>query len=111
MKEKRIPQPLEQQKMPLLESQDFGFICNREDPVYLHAPLAEQLVTFRGFGKDTRVLETRAETFSGNRLCVPTYVNEFWTAKQRAASSLHEISYRACFKPQLPRFFIDRLTD
>ena len=23
---------------------------------------------------------------------------------------MHEISYRACFKPQLPRFFIDRLT-
>lgn len=41
---------------------------------------------------------------------VPVYTNEFWTAKQRAASSLHEVSYRACFKPQLPRFFIDRLT-
>lgn len=40
----------------------------------------------------------------------PTFVNEFWTAKQRDAHSLHEISYRACFKPQLPRFFIDRLT-
>src|SRR6185503_8230163 len=36
--------------------------------------------------------------------------NEYWTAKQRQASSLHEISYRACFKPQLPRFFIQRLT-
>ena len=41
---------------------------------------------------------------------VPIFVNEFWTSKQRAASSLHEISYRACFKPQLPRFFIERLT-
>jgi hypothetical protein len=41
---------------------------------------------------------------------VKTFTNEFWTAKQRAAHSLHEISYRACFKPQLPRFFIDRLT-
>lgn len=30
----------------------------------------------------------------------------FWTNKQRQASSLHEISYRACFKPQLPRFFL-----
>jgi hypothetical protein len=40
----------------------------------------------------------------------PTFVNEFWTSKQRHAHSLHEISYRACFKPQLPRFFIDRLT-
>ncbi len=41
---------------------------------------------------------------------LPVYVNEFWTSKQRAAHSLHEISYRACFKPQLPRFFITRLT-
>ncbi len=41
---------------------------------------------------------------------VPVYINEFWTSKQRAANRLHEISYRACFKPQLPRFFIERLT-
>lgn len=41
---------------------------------------------------------------------LPVFVNEFWTSKQRAAHSLHEISYRACFKPQLPRFFITRLT-
>jgi hypothetical protein len=39
---------------------------------------------------------------------VPRTVGEFWTAKQRQASSLHEISYRACFKPQLPRYFIER---
>jgi DNA methylase len=37
-------------------------------------------------------------------------INEFWTAGQRQAHSLHEVSYRACFKPQLPGFFIDRLT-
>ena len=42
---------------------------------------------------------------------IPIFINEFWTSKQRAANSLHEISYRACFKPQLPRFFIERLTD
>ena len=36
--------------------------------------------------------------------------NEYWTSRQRQAHSLHEISYRACFKPQLPRFFIERLT-
>jgi hypothetical protein len=35
---------------------------------------------------------------------------EFWTSRQRQASSIHEISYRACFKPQLPRFFISLLT-
>jgi hypothetical protein len=41
---------------------------------------------------------------------VPKFTNEFWTSRQRQASSIHEISYRACFKPQLPRFFIDLLT-
>lgn len=35
---------------------------------------------------------------------------EFWTSGQRRASSIHEISYRACFKPQLPGFFIRHLT-
>jgi hypothetical protein len=37
-------------------------------------------------------------------------INEFWTAGQRQAHSIHEVSYRACFKPQLPEFFIRRLT-
>ena len=41
---------------------------------------------------------------------VPVVTNEFWTSRQRAAHSLHEVSYRACFKPQVPRFFIERLT-
>lgn len=49
---------------------------------------------------------TRAVVADG----VPYYVNAFWTAAQRRAHPLHEISYRACFKPQLPAFFIDRLT-
>lgn len=35
---------------------------------------------------------------------------EFWTAGQRQAANIHEVSYRACFKPQLPKFFIDRFT-
>ena len=39
------------------------------------------------------------------------FVNEFWTAKQRQAAKIHEISYRACFKAQLPAFFIERLTE
>ena len=60
---------------------------------------------FREFGKQTTVF---SERFGGDE--VPVFVNEFWTSKQRAAHSLHEVSYRACFKPQLPRFFIERLT-
>ncbi len=42
--------------------------------------------------------------------CIPRLVGEFWTARQRQASALHEIAYRACFKPQLPRYFIERLS-
>ncbi|MEA3296009.1 MAG: DNA methyltransferase [Patescibacteria group bacterium] len=41
---------------------------------------------------------------------IKKYINEFWTARQRQANSIHEVSYRACFKPQLPRFFITNLT-
>ena len=41
----------------------------------------------------------------------PRFVNEYWTAKQRQANSVHEVAYRACFKPQLPRFFIELLTE
>ena len=64
--------------------------------------LADELEGWKRYGKPTTVDE-----YAG----VPVFVNEFWTSKQRAAHSLHEISYRACFKPQLPRFFIARLTD
>ncbi|PWR70192.1 DNA methyltransferase [Methanospirillum lacunae] len=42
---------------------------------------------------------------------ITRYTNEFWTARQRQAARVHEISYRACFKPQLPRFFIKLLTE
>lgn len=41
---------------------------------------------------------------------IPYFVNEFWTSAQRSGHPLHEISYRACFKPQLPAFFIERLS-
>jgi hypothetical protein len=77
----------------------------------LKAPFAEQLLAFDEFGKKTVLAETAASTACGKTWSVPTYINEFWTARQRAASRLHEISYRACFKPQLPRFFIERLTE
>ncbi len=60
---------------------------------------------FDEFRKETAILEFPEPDFD-----IPVYVNEFWTSKQRAANSLHEVSYRACFKPQLPRFFIERLT-
>lgn len=41
---------------------------------------------------------------------LPVKTGEFWTAAQRSAHSLHEISYRGCFKPQLAGFFIQNFT-
>ena len=38
------------------------------------------------------------------------YIGEFWTSRQRQDKNIHEVPYRACFKPQLPAFFIDALT-
>ncbi len=49
-------------------------------------------------------------TIERNEGGIPYLVNEFWTSGQRQAHSIHELSYRACFKPQLPAFFIGRLT-
>ncbi len=54
----------------------------------------------------TSLAEPDATTVAG----ISVRIGEFWTARQRAAHRLHEISYRACFKPQLPRYFIDRFT-
>ena len=39
---------------------------------------------------------------------LPSSIDEFWTAKQRAGHSIHEVSYRACYKPQLPAYFIQK---
>jgi len=57
-------------------------------------------------GLRTQIEDVRTEVGNVNR-----YKNEFWTAGQRQANALHEVSYRACFKPQLPAFFIQKLTN
>lgn len=77
-----------------------------------HATPSAVLAELRAFEWDGRAT-ARAITSVGlarQPIVVETLVNEFWTSKQRAANSLHEVSYRACFKPQLPRFFIERFT-
>lgn len=56
---------------------------------------------FDGFKRKTEVM---------TREGIPYFINEFWTARQRQSHNLHEISYRACFKAELPRFFIEKLT-
>lgn len=58
------------------------------------------------FNRDKTIIQE----FMFNDVIVPRFINEFWTSEQRKASSIHEISYRACFKPQLPNFFIKLLT-
>ncbi len=61
----------------------------------------DQLRGFSEFGRQTE------EVLNGD---IPYFVNEYWTSEQRRSHALHEISYRACFKAQLPAFFIQRLT-
>jgi len=42
------------------------------------------------------------------RRSVRSFSGELWTSGQRKGCAIHEISYRACFKPQVPQYFIDR---
>lgn len=53
---------------------------------------------------------TVVDTIRVKEIEIPRFINQFWTSRQRQASSIQEISYRACFKPQLPRFFIQLLS-
>ncbi len=69
---------------------------------YLFSPEADLISSFPN--------TTIAQLIINNQLSIPKYTNEFWTSKQRQASSIHEVSYRACFKPQLPKFFIELFT-
>ena len=67
------------------------------------------LLTLSAFRGPGGVL-TEPEEVTIGPCTVKKFTNEFWTSRQRQAAPIHEISYRACFKPQLPRFFIDLLT-
>ena len=64
--------------------------------------------SFDEFGTKTRFEEFKWATRSRSGRTLKAF-NEYWTSAQRQGHSLHEISYRACFKPQLPGFFISRL--
>ena len=82
------------------------------DPSFVH----EYLRTFSLPDQEGQTTLSAGQTTSCDVLRVDDteilrYTGEFWTSRQRQASRLHEISYRACFKPQLPRFFIRLLTD
>ena len=69
----------------------------------------EDINGFDDFGTKTIIVPFEWEV-DGKKGTTMKAINEYWTSGQRQANSLHEISYRACFKPQLPEFFITRLT-
>lgn len=80
---------------------DTLFADDSDDKTADEGSIIEQISSFAGFGS-----ETQRHVENG----IPYYVNEFWTSGQRKGHPIHEVSYRACFKPQLPEFFIRRLT-
>ncbi len=85
-------------------------------PASTHIDLASQLAQFTLGNLTSDLFETapakktRIDSVRIGDRAIPRFINEFWTSKQRQSSSLHQIAYRACFKPQLPSFFIERLT-
>lgn len=74
---------------------------------YLKSFIFEETDNLTLFPSDNK---TVIETLVINGIKTHKFINEYWTSKQRQSSSIHEISYRACFKAQLPRFFIQLLT-
>ena len=69
----------------------------------------DSVIEFSEFDTKTH-LEPFEWEVDGKKATTMKATNEYWTSRQRQAHSLHEISYRACYKPQLPRFFIERLS-
>ncbi len=74
------------------------------------SPFVDALRAFAWEGRSTSTGVTRVAAADSTAIEAPTFTNEFWTARQRAANRLHEVSYRACFKPQLVAFFVERLS-
>ena len=70
----------------------------------------DEITNFSLFGKSTELIPYEWE-IDGKSGITFKAINEYWTSGQRKANALHEISYRACFKPQLAEFFIKRLSE
>ena len=86
---------------PLPLFADLAQVFKRPSGVVAGGDLITSIRSFDLFGAPTVAFEREG---------IPYLVNEFWTAGQRQAHSLHEVSYRGCFKAQLPEFFIERTT-
>ena len=94
---------MRQSQLSLLEGSNVGTVSGVTS-------FEDDIRQFVWKGRPTDVEMTEADC-DGLTVGVKTLTNEFWTSKQRAGNSLHEISYRACFKPQLVDFFVQRLTE
>lgn len=94
-----LPESKSLSRLPLFDQPDASIAA---DPSRQALDFLGDVRAFRGFGQNTAEFEEDGVRY---------LVNEYWTAGQRQASALHEVSYRACFKPQLPEFFISRLTE
>lgn len=71
---------------------------------------SDQILRDEALCNAPRKAELTSEVVEIGGQTISRVIGEFWTAKQRQASSIHEVSYRACFKPQLPSYFIKRFT-
>lgn len=76
----------------------------------IHSHLEKFIFNPSLFKEQDRLAKTRIDDISINGRRYSRFTNEYWTSQQRQSNSIHEISYRACFKAQLPRFFIEILT-
>ncbi len=72
--------------------------------------LKKYLSEFTLNNSDKQKPKTLIEYFDYAGFQVPRFINEYWTSKQRQNNPIHEISYRACYKAELPRFFISLLS-
>lgn len=50
------------------------------------------------------------ESATAGKIASAKMTDKFWSSQIRQGHSIHEVSYRACFKPQLPEYFIERFT-
>jgi len=66
--------------------------------------------TLDDLNTNSEKIKTVIDYFEFDGAQIPRFINEFWTSKQRQNNPIHEVSYRACFKAELPRFFIKLLT-
>ena len=76
-----------------------------------NAELKKYFSGFRLSDSNSQIKNTVLDYFKFEDNLFPRFVNEFWTSKQRQNNPIHEISYRACYKAELPRFFISLLSN